>query len=161
MGGMGSALSLARQGFTNICVWEQALYLEEVGAGINVPPNLGRILSRWGVMKICQAEGIAIERANVLGKSPEGESASLPNEACRWLAGADCRLRDGRNHLVGELLPAHDPRLWLSLHREQVKSNALTTDCSSGSASKVARARRARYRLCTPDDGSDYHRIRL
>ncbi|GMK54952.1 hypothetical protein CspeluHIS016_0200080 [Cutaneotrichosporon spelunceum] len=66
MGGMGSALSLARQGFTNITVWEQALYLDEVGAGINIPPNCGRILSRWGVMGICKAEGVAIERANVI-----------------------------------------------------------------------------------------------
>jgi salicylate hydroxylase len=68
MGGMGSALSLARQGFTNITVWEQALYLDEVGAGINIPPNCGRILSRWGVMGICKAEGVAIERANVIGE---------------------------------------------------------------------------------------------
>jgi salicylate hydroxylase len=72
MGGMGSALALARQGFTDITVWEQALYLDEVGAGINIPPNLGRILSRWGVMDICKAEGIAIERANVLGENESG-----------------------------------------------------------------------------------------
>lgn len=65
---MGSALSLARQGFSNITVWEQALYLDEVGAGINIPPNCGRILSRWGVMGICKAEGVAIERANVIGE---------------------------------------------------------------------------------------------
>lgn len=64
---MGSALSLARQGFTDITVWEQAPYLEEVGAGINIPPNLSRILTRWGVMDICKAEGVTIERANVLG----------------------------------------------------------------------------------------------
>ncbi|WOO85389.1 FAD-dependent monooxygenase OpS4 [Vanrija pseudolonga] len=65
MGGMGTALSLARQGFTNINVWEQAPYLDEVGAGINIPPNLGRILTRWGVMDICKAEGVAIQVANV------------------------------------------------------------------------------------------------
>lgn len=68
MGGMGTALSLARQGFTNINVWEQAPYLDEVGAGINIPPNLGRILTRWGVMDICKAEGVAIQIANVHGE---------------------------------------------------------------------------------------------
>lgn len=106
MGGMGSALSLARQGFTNITVWEQALYLEEVGAGINVPPNLGRILSRWGVMDICKAEGVAIERANVLG------------ECSHVYAMLTLRLRDGRNHLVGGVLCTHGCRLWLPFHRE-------------------------------------------
>ncbi|WOO78909.1 FAD-dependent monooxygenase OpS4 [Vanrija pseudolonga] len=66
MGGMGTALALARQGFKDIHVWESAAQLGEVGAGINVPPNLARILSEWGVLDICQAEGVVIDTANVL-----------------------------------------------------------------------------------------------
>lgn len=67
MGGMGSALSLAKQGFTNVHVWEAAPALGEVGAGINIPPNLARILDNWGVLKIASAEGVNIDTANVLG----------------------------------------------------------------------------------------------
>lgn len=66
MGGMGSALSLAKQGFKDIHVWEAAPALGEVGAGINIPPNLARILDKWGVLKIAAAEGVNIDTANVL-----------------------------------------------------------------------------------------------
>ncbi|WWD19970.1 hypothetical protein CI109_104443 [Kwoniella shandongensis] len=66
MGGMGSALSLAKKGFTNINVWEAAPALGEVGAGINIPPNLARIMDHWGVLHIAQAEGVNLTKANVL-----------------------------------------------------------------------------------------------
>lgn len=98
---MGAALSLARQGFSNITVWEQAPYLDEVGAGINIPPNLGRILTRWGVMGICKAEGVAIQTANVYGVSGQRPYAS------RTLPLTRPRGRDGRAHLGRQLLAAH------------------------------------------------------
>ena len=69
MGGMGTALALATQGFEHIDVWESAPALGEVGAGINIPPNLARILDAWGVLHIAQAKGVNITRANVLGRS--------------------------------------------------------------------------------------------
>lgn len=68
MGGMGTALACARQGFKNIHVWEAAPALGEVGAGINIPPNLARILDNWGVLGICAGEGVNISKANVLGE---------------------------------------------------------------------------------------------
>lgn len=67
MGGMSSALALARQGFTDIHVWEAAPALGEVGAGINISPNLARVLASWGVLDNAKAQGSIIERANVLG----------------------------------------------------------------------------------------------
>ena len=66
MGGMGSALALAKQGFTNIHVWESAQELGEVGAGINITPNLSRILESWGVLDIVTAEAVALKSASVL-----------------------------------------------------------------------------------------------
>ncbi|EJT50186.1 hypothetical protein A1Q1_00653 [Trichosporon asahii var. asahii CBS 2479] len=66
MGGMGTALALAQQGFKDIAVYEQAPALGEVGAGINIPPNLARVLDGWGVLDICNGEGVVIEKANVL-----------------------------------------------------------------------------------------------
>lgn len=68
MGGMGSAVSFAKQGFTNIHVWEAAPAIGEVGAGINIPPNLARVLDNWGVLDVCAGEGVDITTANVLGE---------------------------------------------------------------------------------------------
>ncbi|OXG54451.1 salicylate hydroxylase [Cryptococcus neoformans] len=66
MGGMGSALALAKQGYTNIHVWESAREIGEVGAGINITPNLSRILDGWGVLDIARAEAVALDGASVL-----------------------------------------------------------------------------------------------
>ena len=65
---MGAALALARKGYTNIHVWEATPHLGEVGAGINIPPNLARILDDWGVLGIAGEEGVVIATANVLGE---------------------------------------------------------------------------------------------
>nr|XP_019043135.1 salicylate hydroxylase [Kwoniella bestiolae CBS 10118]OCF22065.1 salicylate hydroxylase [Kwoniella bestiolae CBS 10118] len=61
MGGMGCALALAKQGFTNLHVWESAREIGEVGAGINITPNLSRILDRWGVLDIARSEAVALD----------------------------------------------------------------------------------------------------
>lgn len=49
MGGLACALSLAKEGFTNIDVFETASNLGFVGAGIQLAPNMARILDRLGV----------------------------------------------------------------------------------------------------------------
>ncbi|KAL1409407.1 hypothetical protein Q8F55_003390 [Vanrija albida] len=72
MGGMGTALACARQGFKRIHVWESASNIGEVGAGINIPPNLARVLDAWGVLGDVNGEGVVIEKAHVLdGASDE------------------------------------------------------------------------------------------
>jgi len=48
MGGLGTALSLAKKGFKNIDVFETASNLGFVGAGIQTAPNMVRILDRLG-----------------------------------------------------------------------------------------------------------------
>ncbi|KAL1304519.1 hypothetical protein AAFC00_003505 [Neodothiora populina] len=49
MGGLACALSLAKEGFTHIDVFETASNLGFVGAGIQLAPNMARILDRLGV----------------------------------------------------------------------------------------------------------------
>ena len=49
MGGLSTALALAKGGFKNIQVYESAAGLGFVGAGIQLAPNMARILSRLGV----------------------------------------------------------------------------------------------------------------
>jgi len=49
MGGLAAALALAKKGFTSIDVYETASNLGFVGAGIQLAPNMARILDRLGV----------------------------------------------------------------------------------------------------------------
>ncbi|PKS09027.1 hypothetical protein jhhlp_003640 [Lomentospora prolificans] len=51
MGGLGTALALAKKGFKNIDVYENASNLGFVGAGIQTAPNMARILDRLGCWK--------------------------------------------------------------------------------------------------------------
>ncbi|ORY73632.1 hypothetical protein BCR35DRAFT_344344 [Leucosporidium creatinivorum] len=71
MGGLGSACSLAHRGFKNIHIWESARELGDVGAGINITPNLSTQLSRWGVLHIAKNEAVALDGASVLEGSSD------------------------------------------------------------------------------------------
>jgi salicylate hydroxylase len=51
MGGLTCALALAKAGFDNIEVYEYASNLGFVGAGIQLAPNMARILDRLGVWR--------------------------------------------------------------------------------------------------------------
>ncbi|KAK7751555.1 hypothetical protein SLS62_006505 [Diatrype stigma] len=48
MGGLAAALAFARKGFRRVDVYETASNLGFVGAGIQLAPNLVRVLDRWG-----------------------------------------------------------------------------------------------------------------
>ncbi|CAN9305919.1 unnamed protein product [Alternaria alternata] len=50
LGGLALAIALARRGHS-VRVLEQASKLGEVGAGIQIPPNSGRLLHDWGVFE--------------------------------------------------------------------------------------------------------------
>jgi salicylate hydroxylase len=73
MGGLGTALAFAKKGFKNIDVFETASNLGFVGAGIQLPPNVVRVLHRLG----CWDE-ILVEATNVRGTSIRRESRSTP-----------------------------------------------------------------------------------
>jgi ribulose 1,5-bisphosphate synthetase/thiazole synthase len=71
MGGLTSALALAQQGFKNIEVFESASDLGFVGAGIQLAPNMARVLDGLGVWKGIEAEAVNIEETSVRGGSPQ------------------------------------------------------------------------------------------
>lgn len=64
MGGLGVALAFAKKGFKDIHVFETASNLGFVGAGIQMPPNVVRVLDRLGCW-----DQIFAEATNVRGTS--------------------------------------------------------------------------------------------
>ena len=48
LAGLSAAISLRRAGHT-VTIYERSSLNNEIGAAINVPPNVGRFLLRWGL----------------------------------------------------------------------------------------------------------------
>lgn len=69
MGGLTCALALAKRGFRNIDVYEYASDLGFVGAGIQLAPNMARVLDNLGVWKGIEAEAVDIKDTSVRGVS--------------------------------------------------------------------------------------------
>ncbi|KAL2835281.1 hypothetical protein BDW59DRAFT_156097 [Aspergillus cavernicola] len=57
VGGLSTAIALKREGHS-VTVYEQALALSEVGAGIQIPPNSSRILHSWGLKAALERRSI-------------------------------------------------------------------------------------------------------
>lgn len=68
MGGLSTALSLAKEGFTNIEVFETASNLGFVGAGIQLAPNMARILDRLGCWKEIESEAVDLKETSIRRK---------------------------------------------------------------------------------------------
>jgi salicylate hydroxylase len=60
MGGLTCALALAKQGFKDIQVFETASDLGFVGAGIQLAPNMARVLDRLGVWAPIEKEAVIL-----------------------------------------------------------------------------------------------------
>jgi salicylate hydroxylase len=73
MGGLGTALAFAKKGFKDISVFETASNLGFVGAGIQMPPNVIRVLDRLGCW-----EEIFAEATHVTGTSIRRELCLAP-----------------------------------------------------------------------------------
>lgn len=71
MGGLATALALAKQGFRHIDVYESASNLGFVGAGIQLAPNMARILDRLGVWKEIEAEAVDLKDTSIRRESAE------------------------------------------------------------------------------------------
>ncbi|KAL4891194.1 FAD/NAD(P)-binding domain-containing protein [Aspergillus ambiguus] len=61
IGGLTSGLALAKRGFRNIHVYENAPALGFVGAGIQMAPNMARILAELGVWEAIAGDGVPME----------------------------------------------------------------------------------------------------
>lgn len=69
MGGLATALALAKEGFTHIEVYEAASDLGFVGAGIQLAPNMARILDRLQVWELIRQDATPMEGASIRSES--------------------------------------------------------------------------------------------
>jgi len=65
MGGLATALALAKQGFRHIDVFESASNLGFVGAGIQLAPNMARILDRLGVWADIERDAVDLKSTSI------------------------------------------------------------------------------------------------
>ncbi|KAI0014366.1 FAD/NAD(P)-binding domain-containing protein [Xylariaceae sp. FL0662B] len=67
MGGLAAALAFAKKGFKHVDVYETASNLGFVGAGIQLAPNMVRVLDRWGCWagKALEAEATNIRSSSI------------------------------------------------------------------------------------------------
>lgn len=68
MGGLACALALAKKGFTSIDVFETASNLGFVGAGIQLAPNMARILDNLGVWADIEREAVDLKDTSIRSK---------------------------------------------------------------------------------------------
>lgn len=73
MGGLATALALAKKGFSNIDVYETASNLGFVGAGIQLAPNMARVLDRLGVWADIEKEAVDLKETSIRQGSTDNE----------------------------------------------------------------------------------------
>ncbi|CAK1367977.1 unnamed protein product [Cercospora beticola] len=73
MGGLATALACAKKGFKNIDVYETASNLGFVGAGIQLAPNMARILDRLGVWADIEKEAVDLKETSIRQGSTDSE----------------------------------------------------------------------------------------
>ncbi|KAI9649649.1 hypothetical protein NHQ30_002230 [Ciborinia camelliae] len=73
MAGLTSALALKKEGFENVEVYEKASNLGFVGAGIQLAPNMSRILDRLGVWKEIEEEAVELKATSIREGSTDEE----------------------------------------------------------------------------------------
>jgi salicylate hydroxylase len=67
MGGLATALALAKKGFQHVHVYETARNLGFVGAGIQVAPNLSRVLQDLGAWDALKDDVVEMKEASIRG----------------------------------------------------------------------------------------------
>ncbi|KAJ7510690.1 salicylate hydroxylase [Mycena galericulata] len=77
MGGLATALALSKQGFEHIHVYEAASDLGFVGAGIQVAPNLSRMLKNLGVWEYMKDDAVEMKEASIRVSTTDEELANV------------------------------------------------------------------------------------
>lgn len=93
MGGLTCALALAKEGFTDIHVYEMASNLGFVGAGIQLAPNMARVLERLGVWADIEREAVILADTSIRDGATNSELAHVQLEYIKE--------QYGYHHMVG------------------------------------------------------------
>ncbi|KUJ07827.1 putative monooxygenase, partial [Mollisia scopiformis] len=93
MGGLSSALALAKNGFEDIHVYETASNLGFVGAGIQLAPNMSRILDTLGVWKEIEREAVFCKETSIRDGATDNELAHVELDGVEKIY--------GYRHMVG------------------------------------------------------------
>lgn len=93
MGGLTTALALATAGFRDVEVFESASDLGFVGAGIQMAPNMARILDQLGVWQEIASEAVILNETSIREGSSDNELAHVD---LRYIKGSF-----GYEHMVG------------------------------------------------------------
>jgi salicylate hydroxylase len=111
MAGLTSALALAKEGFRNIEVFETTSSLGFVGAGIQLAPNMSRILDRLGVWKEIEAEAVLLRTTSIRGRLIDPDPSFQDTNRMRLEGSTDLELGNvdlgyiketyGLPHMVG------------------------------------------------------------
>jgi salicylate hydroxylase len=91
IGGLTAALALAAAGF-RVVVAERAEALSEVGAGIQIAPNAGRVLARLGLDKAMAQAAIEPQAIDILNGMNGRRITSVPGHAFRQRFGFPYRV---------------------------------------------------------------------
>ncbi|KAI1011272.1 hypothetical protein LB504_002293 [Fusarium proliferatum] len=113
MGGLGAALALAKRGFKHIDVYETASSLGFVGAGIQMAPNMGRILDRLGCWDDIEREATCVAGSSIRQGATNVELAHVDMP--------DIKGKYGFSHLCG-----HRASLAGHLYEACKKESAIT-----------------------------------
>ncbi|GKT48652.1 FAD-dependent monooxygenase OpS4 [Colletotrichum spaethianum] len=105
MGGLGCALALAKKGFNHIDVYETASNLGFVGAGIQMPPNVVRVLDRLGCWPDIEKTCTDVKGSSIRQGSTNVELAHVDMPNIRELYGYP-HCNDHRSSLAGGLYGA-------------------------------------------------------
>ncbi|KIX03162.1 uncharacterized protein Z518_06713 [Rhinocladiella mackenziei CBS 650.93] len=102
IGGLTTALALAQSGFQDIHIFEMASDLGFVGAGIQLAPNMARVLDRLGVWKDIAEEAVACRDTSIRDGATDQELAHVPLEYIQKTYGYE-HMVGHRASLVGAL----------------------------------------------------------
>lgn len=78
IGGLSAAVAIKKAGFDSVTIYEQSKVITEVGAGIQIAPNLARLLNRWGVLDQLRSDAVALVRNSLLRYEDDTELGTSP-----------------------------------------------------------------------------------
>ncbi|KAF5388972.1 hypothetical protein D9757_005068 [Collybiopsis confluens] len=115
MGGLASALALAKHGILHIDVYETASNLGFVGAGIQLAPNMARILDRLGCWEPIAREATDIKEASIRQHSDNKELGHVDFAYVQKVYGV-FHMVGHRSSLAGEMYEACNKEKAIKFH---------------------------------------------